>query len=277
MPYRKPLAISHWLFVSITVIFLLLLLPTQNNNWQNALGQTPYEKAKADYLTQLKKYNDAHNSYITAKTNYKAFQTAAAKKEAFEKTKIYLFETNFLLVNKLLVIKTFGEGINWDKSEYSKDELFKYLDEEIDFLQDNYPEIQQTTSLEQLPPLADILNTRLENNILPKADKAIATFEIVKTDYSHKNFQSLYGKVKDFASSRIIESNKAILSNWQSEMDRIDESVKINLEQSKVSLEKIRLDEKSNSAKNNVLKQTNTAKSELTKSLNLFEEILRFI
>src|SRR4030043_2286969 len=83
----------------ITAISIFLLFFVISFQLSTINSQSPYEKAKADYLVQLKNYNQSKDAYITAKSNYLKFKTAVSKKEAFEKTKDYLINTNFLMVS----------------------------------------------------------------------------------------------------------------------------------------------------------------------------------
>lgn len=264
----KPSYIS--VFISFLVFLLLSfqLLPV--------FAQSSFEKTKEDYSIQLKKYNLARNDYLTKKANYSAFQTATAKKEAFESTKIYLTETNFLLANKLLVVREFGNTVDWSNSSFSRDEVFTLLDEETNYLQNNWANIQKTTSLEQLPPLALEMETRLETSILPKVDKSIGTYEIAKTESAHKKFKTLSETVSNFVNPRATDDNRAIVHNWQSEISDIDAIIMANIGEAKEELAKIRLERKSTRV-NDVITATKKAKEELKRSLSLFDEILRII
>ena len=255
---------------------ICLLLSIVSGQLSVVLSQTPFEKAKEDYSIQLKKYNEARSDYLTKKTSYQTFQTATAKKEAFESTKNYLVETNFLLADKLNVLKELGNTISWQNSGFSKDDMFNRLDEETNYLQNNWSDIQKTTALEQLPPIAEELKIRMDKSLLPKADKVIGTYEIAKTQSAHANFKNLAQSVSNFANSRATDENSAIVHNWQTEIDNVNAAVDTNISEAKGELDKIQLDRKS-SRVNRVFQLTKSAKDELKRSLNLFEEILRII
>ena len=242
----------------------------------NVYSQTPFEKTKEDYSIQLKKYNEARNDYLTKKASFEAFQTATAKKEVFESTKNYLVETNFLLADKLNVLKEFGNTINWQNSTFNKEAMFTLLDEETNYLQNNWSDIQKTTALEQLPPIAEELKIRLDKSLLPKADKVIGTYEVAKTQSAHTNFKNLAQSVSNFINPRATSENTAIIHNWQTEIDNVNAAVNTNISEAKAELDKIQLDRKS-SRVNKVFQLTKSAKDELKRSLNLFEEILRII
>ena len=273
--YAKSLKLKARRFVYFS-IFIIMLLAFSIKHPVNVYSQTPFEKTKEDYSIQLKKYNEARNDYLTKKASFEAFQTATAKKEVFESTKNYLVETNFLLADKLNVLKEFGNTINWQNSTFSREDMFNLLDEETNYLQNNWSDIQKTTALEQLPPIAEELKIRLDTSLLPKADKVIGTYEIAKTQSAHANFKNLAQSVSNFINPRATSENTAIIHNWQTEIDNVNAAVNTNISEAKAELDKIQLDRKS-SRVNKVFQLTKSAKDELKRSLNLFEEILRII
>ena len=273
--YAKSLKLKARRFVYFS-IFIIMLLAFSIKHPVNVYSQTPFEKTKEDYSIQLKKYNEARNDYLTKKASFEAFQTATAKKEVFESTKNYLVETNFLLADKLNVLKEFGNTINWQNSTFNKEAMFTLLDEETNYLQNNWSDIQKTTALEQLPPIAEELKIRLDKSLLPKADKVIGTYEVAKTQSAHTNFKNLAQSVSNFINPRATSENTAIIHNWQTEIDNVNAAVNTNISEAKAELDKIQLDRKS-SRVNRVFQLTKSAKDELKRSLNLFEEILRII
>ncbi len=273
--YAKSLKLKARRFVYFS-IFIIMLLAFSIKHSANIYSQTSFEKTKEEYSIQLKKYNEARNDYLTKKASYEAFQTATAKKEAFESTKNYLVETNFLLANKLHVVKEFGNTINWQNSTFSRGDMFNLLDGETNYLQNNWSDIQKTTALEQLPPIAAELKIRLDTSLLPKADKVIGTYEIAKTQSVHANFKNLAQAVSNFVNPRATGENTPIVHNWQTEIDNVNAAVDTNINDAKTELDKIQLDRKS-SRVNRVFQLTKSAKDELRRSLNLFEEILRII
>ena len=273
--YAKSLKLKARRFVYFS-IFIIMLLAFSIKHPVNVYSQTPFEKTKEDYSIQLKKYNEARNDYLTKKASFEAFQTATAKKEVFESTKNYLVETNFLLADKLNVLKEFGNTINWQNSTFNKEAMFTLLDEETNYLQNNWSDIQKTTALEQLPPIAEELKIRLDKSLLPKADKVIGTYEVAKTQSAHTNFKNLSQSVSNFINPRATSENTAIIHNWQTEIDNVNAAVNTNISEAKAELDKIQLDRKS-SRVNKVFQLTKSAKDELKRSLNLFEEILRII
>ena len=273
--YAKSLKLKARRFVYFS-IFIIMLLAFSIKHPVNVYSQTPFEKTKEDYSIQLKKYNEARNDYLTKKASFEAFQTATAKKEVFESTKNYLVETNFLLADKLNVLKEFGNTINWQNSTFNKEAMFTLLDEETNYLQNNWSDIQKTTALEQLPPIAEELKIRLDKSLLPKADKVIGTYEVAKTQSAHTNFKNLAQSVSNFINPRATSENTAIVHNWQTEIDNVNAAVNTNISEAKDELDKIKLDRKS-SRVNRIFQLTKSAKDELKRSLNLFEEILRII
>ncbi len=255
------------------IVFLFLLLITYHLSLVSA--QTPYEKAKNDYSAQIKKYNEAKDNYITTKSNYAAFKTATAKTDAYIKTKDYLVQSNFLIADYLFVIKEFGNQINWSSSTYDRGGIFKTLDDEVNYLQENWRQIQSTSTLEDLPARADELSGHLENSTNPAVNKAMATFEVVKIQYILNNFNQLSQKLINFASPRIKADSRSIINNWQSEIDGIKKETETNLNQAKTDLEKVELAKPNKSQTDRVLESTKKAKDELSKSQDLFKEILR--
>ncbi len=272
----KRLTLNAKRLIIFLVIFSLLSAFSIKHS-ASIYSQTQYEKAKSDYSAQLKKYNEAKDAYVTAKSNYSAFKTATAKTDAFIKTKEYLTQANFLLVNYLFVAKEFGNQIHWENSNFSKEATLKPIDDEVNFLQDNWRKIQAASKLEDLPPTADELSKHLDNSTVPVVNRVGAIFEVVKIEYMLVSFNQVSQKLIGFVTPRIKADSKPIINNWQSEIDVIKKAVDTHLSLAKSDLEKVKADGPNGSQVNKVLESTDLAKAELLKSRNLFEEILRII
>ena len=257
-------------------IFIIMLLAFSIKHSANTYGQTPFEKTKEEYSIQLKKYNLARNNYLTKKANYEAFKTATAKKETFESTKSYLIEINFLLADKLRLVKEYGNSIDWENSNYNKNELLTLLDEELSYLQNHWADVDKTTALEQLPPLAQELKDRLNTTIVAKTDKNIGAYELVSTERAHANSNSLTQQIKSYINPLSNDNNRAIINNWDSEIDSVNQNIQLDIDKAKLEFEKISIERKS-SRVNNVIEATKGARAELEKSLDLYREILRII
>ena len=264
--------------VSIGLIsVILVILLTVNRQPPTVFAQSPLEKAQNDYSSQLQKYNQAKENYITAKANYNAFKTAASKNDAFVKTRDYLTQTNFLITNYLLVVKEYANQLNWESSSFKKDDTFKPIDDEVNYLQDNWHQFQKTTTLEDLPILANDLSKHLENSTNPITNKTLATYEVVKTEYLVNNFNQLSQKLIDFANTKVKENNRSIVNNWLSEINIIKRETDAHIIQSKADLEKVITDSPNQYQIDQVIQNTKLTQDELLKSRDLFKEILRII
>jgi len=259
------------------LIFFFLISSLIPHHPALLFAQTPLEKVKNDYSVQIKKYNQAKEDYITAKSNYAAFNTAASKADAFLKTKEYLVQTNFLIANYLLVIKESSNQISWENLIYNKDTALKPIDEEINYLQENWRQIEKTSKLEDLPPIATQLSAHLENSTKPITNKVLTTYEVIKSEQAINRFNQISQKLKSFIEPRISEGNRSIVNNWQSEIDRIKKETEANMALAKLDFETFVVDRPNDYQKEKVLQSTKLISQELSKSKTLFNEILRII
>lgn len=264
--------------VKLSAIIFLLLFSLITHHFSLTLAQqSPLNEAKANYTAQLTKYNIANENYITAKSNYISFQTASAKGEAFTKTKEYLSQVDELLLVYMRLVEEYGENSKWQNASFDKSTLDGVLDEQIILIEDHKNQVQQTETLEQLPPLAKGLKEQLDNSTIPKINKIIVTFDIAQTEYVFSRFGDVSQSTSDFVQTRINPANNTLFLNWQSEIADIKDKTANNLDLAKQNHQKIKED-KNNSFQ---IKQTNQiiqrAKDELKRSKNLFEEMLRVI
>ena len=273
---RKSL-IANYIAISLILIALLTFSLLITNHSSLTFAQSPLEKAQNDYSSQLKKYNQAKESYITAKANYNAFKTATSKNDAFIKTKDYLTQTNFLITNYLFVVKEYANQLHWESSSFNKNDTFKPIDDEVIYLEDNWHQFQKTSTLEDLPNLANDLSKHLENSTNPIANKALATYEVVKAQYLVNSFNQLSQKLIDFANMKVKDNNRSIVNNWLSEINIIKRETDAHLTQSKADLEKVITNSPNQYQTNQVISNTKLTQNELIKSQNLFKEILRII
>ena len=255
-----------------TLIFIIIA-----GHLSSVSSQNPYDTAKQQYANQFKIYNDTRNDFLTAKAAYLTFQTAVAKKEAFESIKIYLSESNFLLTNYLIAIQEFGNQINWEDSTFSHDEQIKLIEDEIDYLQNHWQRVQSTSTLEELPPLAEELEEHLEDISYPRINKVLAVYEVVKVKFVFDNYKELSATIFKYANRKIASDQKLILTNWKSEIDAIDETTLSLYDNAILQLGKHEIGPRNASQLKKITRFTQDAKTELQRSKALFEEIISIL
>jgi len=263
------------LIIFLPILILLSSLTTAHS--QLIFAQTSFDLANENYLNQLNNYNNSRDSFITSKANYLAFQTAVAKKNAFERTKIYLSDVNLLITNYLLVVKVFGDQIDWDQSQFDKNDQMATIDEEIRYLELNLEEIEATTSLEQLPPIAAKLKKHIDDTTYPKINKTVAIFNVVKVQSLNSRFNILADTLISFAQKRLNPETLNIISNWESEITNIDKNTNNYINESLSIAESLKVNPNNKIQSRKVLDIVSRAKNEIKKSKNLFEEILRVL
>ena len=282
MPLYRLIVNSKLLIVKSIAVLLILLAPLTfssliSDHSSLVLGQSPLELSKENYSLQLTKLNDAHEAYITAKSNYLSFKSATAKNDAFIKTKEYLHQVDELLTLYLKLVRSFSDNANWQSSNFSKEEQNNIIQEESAFVSDHQAKIDKATTLEELTPLAKDLKTHLEESTNPRINKIIVTLDIVQTQSTSEKFNQLSARVNEFVASRIKADNKSLLINWQSETANIKEKTQNNLNLVLQSFTKIKDDRNNLYQVAQTLKVNKQAKDELKKSKDLFEEMLKVI
>lgn len=259
----------------LVIIFLILTLITHHSSLISA--QTPLDQAKKDYTEKTSSLSSAKSAYITAKSSYQSFGTATAKAEAFTKTKDYLASVDRLLNSYLALVAEYGNQTRWQSSSFDKATSDQVIADQITFIQDHLEKVQNTQTLEELPPLSADLKTQLDKVTQPKINKVIETYDIAQTESIFASFINVSQLLNQFVEKRISSQNHTLLVNWQSEINDIREKTQTNLSLSKVSYQKI----KDDSFNSHQIKQTDEilerAKTELKRAKSLFEEMTKII
>lgn len=231
--------------------------------------------AKDDYLFQFTKYQKAHEDYVTASSNYLSFKTTIAKNDAFSKTKEYLNQVNLLYLAYILQVQEYGNNLKWDKSGLDKDASDKTLKEESSFIKDYQQKIADSKSLEDLPPLAKDLKEHIEKTSAPKINKITTIYQIVQTETAYNNFLDLSQTIENFITPKITDTNRSILTNWQTEIKDTKEKIQVSLDKARKNNQKTREDGSNYDQIRTTLQSLNEAKTQFQRSKQLFEEILR--
>ena len=280
MPQNKYLVsrIKYFaiLFLTLSLVTIYLLALSLSNG-SLISAQAPLDQAKKDYTEKTSDLSNAKNAYITAKSTYQAFGTATAKTEAFAKTKDYLISVDRLLLSYLALVSEYGSETRWQSSSFDKALSDQVIADQITLIQDHLKKVQNTQTLEELPPLSLDLRTQLDKVTRPKINKVVETYDIAQTESIFGSFINVSQLLNEFVEKRITAQNHTLLINWQSEINDIREKTQTNLSLSKVSYQKI----KDDSYNSHQIKQTDEilerAKTELKRSKSLFEEMTKII
>jgi hypothetical protein len=159
-----------------------------------------------------------------------------------------------------------------------KDEIAKSLNDEISYLNEHKQNVQNTKTLEELPPLAAQLETHVKEVLELKVNKVLATFEVVETETALEDFSSL---------SRILDrvvvfklqagETRSILANWASEIKDIRDQTTEKISQARSDLDKITGDTLTKRGLGDISSAAEEAKTELKRSQPLFEEVVRIL
>lgn len=262
--------------------FLLILL-LAGSQLSVVVGQSPspasaLDKAQNDYTFQYTKYRDAQDKYLTAKETYNKFQTAVAKNDAFVKTKDYLLQVDQLYITFIGLTQETTNSINWGKSTSQKDAVAATLKEEISYLTNHKQKIQNTKTLEELPPLATELKTHIKETAELRLNKVFATFEVVETESALGDF-TILSQILD----RVVVfklragETKSILANWASEIKDIRDKTTQKITPARTKLDETKEDTMSKNALEDITETAQSAKKELKRSKPLFEEVARIL
>lgn len=264
---------KYFLLILISAFFFIssLLFPA-------VAQQTPLERAQSDYNFQFTTYRDSQDEYTKAKATYLSFKTAVSKNDAFVATKDYLIQIDQLYLAFIALTEEHGNTINWSKSTISKDETTKTLKEEKTYLADHKQKVQNTKTLEELPPLADELEAHIKNPLELKVNKTLASFEVVEAETVFEEFNSL---------SRILDrivlfklragETKSILANWASEVKDIRDKTTEKLNGAKDQLANHQQSTINSGDLDRITDMSQEAKDELKRSKPLFEELIRIL
>lgn len=260
------------MLAKIAIVLLILFLSINFNTLNNTAGAQISQRQ--NYLNQLSQFNKASEEYITARSGYLSFQTASSKNQTFIKTKQYLEEANKLYQEYANLVKAIGEKVDWQNTSFNKDNQFKIIDAELEFLKRNLEKTTSTNTLEELPPISLELKDRIDSSTNTRISTALTVFNIASVESTHVNFKTLSNDLINFTKSQIGETNPSLVANWQSEIESINDNVEKQLATTKQELEKL---SENQTPSEEIIKTINQAKVNLARSKNLFAEIIKVL
>ncbi len=235
---------------------------------------SPLQKADNDYAFQYGKYVEAHNNYLSAKSSYATFKTAASKNDAYLKTKDYLKQVHAVYVSYLLLAKEIGNTFDWGENSQNKNDLAKNLDLEINAFQENSKKLNSTQTLEELPPIATDLDKHIKSTTSPLISATLITYRITEVKTRIKQMTSLSQQLDGYAKGRLTkEKYDAFFANWNTEIKKIQESAQKTLDDTNSNL-----GSRTSFSDEDVLfvtKATTTIFDKFKQANRLFEEVLR--
>jgi len=128
----------------LTFIIFVILTPSL------CLAQNfDFKKAFSDYLHNFNLYRDAHLGYVSAKSEYLAYETLASQTKALEKTRSMLEKRDNVLICYLTALRTkLAETTRI--TNYEQNMKYIFLDNQISFLKVNKENLSSPGSLEDL-------------------------------------------------------------------------------------------------------------------------------
>ena len=280
MPSKKVFCIKYFVLSILALIFLSAysLLTTDFSLAQSPSPSSALEKAQNDYNFQFTKYRDAQEKYTSAKAEYLSFQTATAKNDAYVQTKNYLIQVEKLYQTYIAEVQENGNAINFTNHGDDKNKINSVLKNETTYLTSHIQKINQTKTLEELPPLALDLKTQLTDEFDPKLRKVLATYEVVGTEAALDDFVTLSRILDRVVAFKLrAGETKSILNNWSSEIKDIQAKTQDSITKARNSLNKTENDQVSSGELSNITELAQTAKTQLKRSEPLFEEVARII
>lgn len=264
-----PVFKRHLIFSLVLLLFSLSFSPF-------VFGKTPLENAKDDYTFQFTKYQEARTNYLQDKAGYEKFKTAISKNEVFISTKDYLLQVSKLYSSYLLLVKERGNEINWSGVQDQRDKTLKLIEEELASLNDFSNKTNSAQTLEELTVLSASLSGQIQIQTLPKLYKVLSLYEITETKSTLNNLDITSQDVETYLTNNPSQSQSTI-ANWRTEISSIKNTAGSFIQKSEEILAKTA----ENTAKKNefeeISQRSNSAKANLQRSRNLFEEVLRIL
>lgn len=275
----KLLFLACFLFIVSSFLLIVSNLPSP------VTAQTPspsptstLDKAQADYNFQYTLYNDTHTNYVTAKAQYLSFQTAVSKNDAFTKTKDYLLQVDNLYLSFIALVQENANSINWEQSTQQSQQVSDLLKGESDYLKTHIQSVENTKTLEELPPLSKDLKKHIDDTTEPKLNKVLAILTVAQAESTLFDFNSLTATLDRVVVFKLrAGETKSILANWSSEIKDIRNKTNTNLDKAKSELENNKGDTISKGDLANTSRNTQQAQTELIRSKALFEELVRIL
>lgn len=267
----------------LPVLVMLLLSATLASSSIHAQSQTDIEnqrlaKAQEDYSYQFSKYEDCHNQYVTDRSAYLTFQTTTAKNKAFLTTKDCLTKTYDVYIAFVRYIKEQGNAFTWNKNDAEKSLIFKTLDDEVTYFQNNQPKVNDLQTLEETVPYAADLKTHITKTTYVVIQKALATYEVAESEAAVENFSNLAQKVRSLVTSKIDQNQyTSFMANWDSEIADIKSHSENYNSQARRELSNLVPSTFDFSSIDSISIYTNKTKAELLRSKAIFAEILKLI
>lgn len=264
-----PVFKRHLIFLLVLLLFFLSFSPF-------VFGKTSLENARDDYTFQFAKYQEARTNYLQDKAGYEKFKTAISKNEVFISTKDYLLQVSKLYSSYLLLVKERGNEINWSGVQDQRDKTLKLIEEELASLSNFSNKTNSAQTLEELTALSASLSGQIQTQTLPKLYKVLSLYEITEAKATLHYLDTTSQDVEAYLSKNP-PSNQSVIANWRTEIANIKSTANSFIQRADQTLAKTA----ENTAKPNefaeISQRTNSAKDNLKRSKNLFQEILRLL
>ncbi|OGD95609.1 hypothetical protein A3F02_03080 [Candidatus Curtissbacteria bacterium RIFCSPHIGHO2_12_FULL_38_9b] len=257
----------------ITLAFFLVPIYQKSN----LFSQNQFENAKKDYAFHFLKYNDQRQKLSQANSSYNTFKTVAAKNDLFIATRDYLLQINNLYIAYINTVIEYSNEINWSKLSEKRAHINQKLESEKQYFRTHQPNIQNVTTLEELPPLSDDLRKYIEEQTKPAIYMAFITYEMANIQSTDEEFEQLLALVKTQLNLKLQSGENTTISNWFSEINSIQQTSNTYLDGANAKFENLDESVVNRRNLNEILQDTSTTKNELKKSINLFEEVLQIL
>lgn len=278
--YRRSFIVENKSLLIVISTFLLIAtinLSLITYHLSLASAQSPLETAKKDFVQKNSDYSTSKNAYIGAKATYTKFQTATAKADAFSKTKTYMITADNLLLSYLALVSQYVSDPKLQGTSFDKALSDQQVSEQTNFIQNHLNSVDNSKTLEELPPLAASLKSQVDKSTQPKIGKVVASLDIARTEAVFSDFKNLAGKLEEFTQSRTTPQNQTLVANWQSEIGDIRDKTQTNLTLTNQSYQRIITNYFNSFQIKDTLQKLDIAKTELKRSSQLFEEMTKII
>lgn len=239
-------------------------------------AQTPLQKAQEDYSFQFTRYRDLHDKYLVSKSSYKSFKTVASKNEAYLATKNYLKQVDEVYIAYLLLVKEYGNNVDWQDDNPTREKIVSKIDEEMNFIRTYEQNIEGAKTLEELPTLAANLKEHILQVTLPTVYWIGSNYELTESKSASINFAALAQKINEKIVAKYLPQDSVFL-NWQSEIAQVKTDSQAQIDRANEIFSKVKNEQISEGDFKQISLTANQGKDEIKKSQLLFEEILRIL
>lgn len=239
-------------------------------------AQTPLQKAQEDYSFQFTRNRDLHDKYLVSKSSYESFKTAASKNEAYLSSKNYLKQVDEVYIAYLLLVKEYGNNVDWQDNNPTREKIVSKIDLEMNFIRDHEQKIEAAKTLEELPTLAANLKEHILQVTLPTVYWIGTNYELTESKNASKNFDTLVQKINEKIVAKYSPQDSIFL-NWQSEIAQVKTSSQTQIDRANEIFSRVKSEQISEGDFKQISQTANQAKDEIKKSQLLLGEILRLI